>query len=419
MKRKVFLGLALSMAISVASVGGLTLGSHAAETEAAAEVTPTPIVYGKLTKHQLEMVASGFDSEFYAKKYEDVVTALGTDQTVLFNHFVKCGIWEGRQGWPDFNPSAYASAYSDLQAAFGSDIIRYYEHYYFFGKSEGRNLTTIEACMKAGIKVTPLVQDGGLIDQEIKAASNLMPKPVYASSGSSSSSSGSSSSSSSSKPTVVDYHKTSEGYVKQGILESTGHTFFRDDNSRALYIIRNEDGSFAILNDEDADESTVNQSNCYGAIAVSASPMTKGVVDLELDYMLDGLASVDGDLNNYLGDDQKKNYNTIMIDSQYPNFEQNTESDVVYTNKPDRVTGDYTGNVYYKKGRTESIVSVNATHQYVIDKTTEELASYEIGTITKQVDDKVQVTLIITNTQNGEFEYTATYTFDGRTIKAQ
>ncbi|MDE7238463.1 MAG: CAP domain-containing protein [Lachnospiraceae bacterium] len=38
----------------------------------------------------------GFDPVFYAQTYPDVVAALGTDAEALYNHYITCGITEGR-----------------------------------------------------------------------------------------------------------------------------------------------------------------------------------------------------------------------------------------------------------------------------------------------------------------------------------
>ena len=37
-----------------------------------------------------------FDAEFYAAVYPDVAAVLGTDETILYNHHLLCGILEGR-----------------------------------------------------------------------------------------------------------------------------------------------------------------------------------------------------------------------------------------------------------------------------------------------------------------------------------
>ena len=40
--------------------------------------------------------ADGFDATYYAAKYPDVVNGLGTDPTVLYNHYISFGVNEGR-----------------------------------------------------------------------------------------------------------------------------------------------------------------------------------------------------------------------------------------------------------------------------------------------------------------------------------
>lgn len=41
-------------------------------------------------------LANGFDANYYANKYPDVVSVLGNDPTVLYNHYVNYGSKEGR-----------------------------------------------------------------------------------------------------------------------------------------------------------------------------------------------------------------------------------------------------------------------------------------------------------------------------------
>ncbi|MDC7278722.1 hypothetical protein NXH64_04310 [Butyrivibrio fibrisolvens] len=106
MKRKKFLAMALAMSM-VAGVAGTTLVSmnvSAAQIHDASQVN-----YGTLTAKELEMVNQYFDAEFYAAKYEDVVSVLGTDADLLYKHFVNCGIFEGREGWATYNVEDFKS----------------------------------------------------------------------------------------------------------------------------------------------------------------------------------------------------------------------------------------------------------------------------------------------------------------------
>lgn len=82
--------------------------------------------------------AAVFDATYYAEHYPDLKAAFGTDEAALLNHFIICGMAEGRQGNEEFNVQAYKERYSDLQAAFGDDLPAYYMHYITNGKAEGR-----------------------------------------------------------------------------------------------------------------------------------------------------------------------------------------------------------------------------------------------------------------------------------------
>ncbi len=49
-----------------------------------------------LTTLRLPAKADGFDANFYAKKYPDVVAVVGNDPAALYNHYVTYGAKEGR-----------------------------------------------------------------------------------------------------------------------------------------------------------------------------------------------------------------------------------------------------------------------------------------------------------------------------------
>ena len=46
-----------------------------------------------------------FDAEYYAKTYPDVVSAIGTDENALYQHYVMAGKAEGRKPLADTQPS--------------------------------------------------------------------------------------------------------------------------------------------------------------------------------------------------------------------------------------------------------------------------------------------------------------------------
>lgn len=127
-------------------------GSNAAPTTPPVPETPeTPSV--PTGPKQLED-GTFFDAAYYAATYPDVAAALGTDEAALYNHYVSYGKAEGR--FPNaaatpsvtgpkqmadgglFDAAYYAATYPDVVAAFGTDEAMLYNHYVLCGKAEGR-----------------------------------------------------------------------------------------------------------------------------------------------------------------------------------------------------------------------------------------------------------------------------------------
>lgn len=107
-----------------------------------------------------------FDAEYYANTYADVKAALGTDEKVLYDHYVQFGKAEGRLPMAPtttktpatttkeaFDAKFYADTYPDLKAAFGYDETALYNHYIQSGKAEGR-IATPTAQVKQQAKTT-------------------------------------------------------------------------------------------------------------------------------------------------------------------------------------------------------------------------------------------------------------------------
>ena len=80
-----------------------------------------------------------FDADYYLKNNPDVAKWANNDKDKALQHFINCGMAEGRRGNEAFDVQNYYNEYPDLRAAFGTDIVRYYEHYATFGKAEGRH----------------------------------------------------------------------------------------------------------------------------------------------------------------------------------------------------------------------------------------------------------------------------------------
>lgn len=79
-----------------------------------------------------------FDAEYYYTNNADVANAFGYNEKQLLNHFVSCGMSEGRVASAEFNINYYKSNYGDLAAGYGDDNEKYYMHYINWGKAEGR-----------------------------------------------------------------------------------------------------------------------------------------------------------------------------------------------------------------------------------------------------------------------------------------
>ena len=79
-----------------------------------------------------------YDIEYYYNTYSDLQMAYGKNPRKLIEHFVNCGMKEGRRGSERFNPEFYRNEYADLRNAFGDNKEIYYLHYIQNGKKEGR-----------------------------------------------------------------------------------------------------------------------------------------------------------------------------------------------------------------------------------------------------------------------------------------
>ena len=106
-----------------------------------------------------------FDAKRYADTYADLKKAFGYNESLLWQHYQKYGIKEGRQAFAkgaaapatavkatapaapaaatgitqaNFDAKRYADTYADLKKAFGYDEAKLWNHYLTFGIKEGR-----------------------------------------------------------------------------------------------------------------------------------------------------------------------------------------------------------------------------------------------------------------------------------------
>lgn len=82
-----------------------------------------------------------YDYTEYKELNPDLESVCGNNPYLYFQHFVNCGMAEGRQGSYSFNLAVYKDSNPDLVEQFGNDNAKYYEHYQSFGYKEGRKAT--------------------------------------------------------------------------------------------------------------------------------------------------------------------------------------------------------------------------------------------------------------------------------------
>lgn len=162
MKKKILMAMfATMMTMGLMSTG---LTAHAAEL-------PAADAQAQVVKQQLnaQVIAQVFDATYYAEKNPDVVAVVGTDATMLMNHYMNNGIYEGRDASATFNVDAYASANADVAAVAAGNYEVLFEHYVGSGINENR-ISTIDAATKAGVTVTSIANPDVIIAKPTKTA---------------------------------------------------------------------------------------------------------------------------------------------------------------------------------------------------------------------------------------------------------
>jgi hypothetical protein len=79
-----------------------------------------------------------FDADLYRAKNPDLAAIYGNDDYGLYQHWLNCGIREGRIGSYVFDPGYYSEKYADLRAAFNNDYMEFYKHFLNYGINELR-----------------------------------------------------------------------------------------------------------------------------------------------------------------------------------------------------------------------------------------------------------------------------------------
>ena len=111
------------------------------KAEAQKEVLLTGLNPGKKTGKTIYQgvdYSSVYNFNYYVENHPDLYNVYRNNPDGAIEHFVICGMNEGRQAREDFNVFTYASNYPDLFYTFWFNIPEYYYHYIRCGKAEGR-----------------------------------------------------------------------------------------------------------------------------------------------------------------------------------------------------------------------------------------------------------------------------------------
>ncbi len=80
-----------------------------------------------------------FNAKYYADQYPDLYDAFGYNETLLYRHFLRYGLKEGRVMNPVIDIVKYRDSYQDLNDAFGNNWDAYVQHYIEYGIKEKRD----------------------------------------------------------------------------------------------------------------------------------------------------------------------------------------------------------------------------------------------------------------------------------------
>ncbi|WP_028241891.1 VanW family protein [Pseudobutyrivibrio ruminis] len=122
------------------------------------------------TNEELQLVSKIFDVNYYAMMYPDVADRANGNPVYLLNHYVVCGVYEGRNPCANFNATDYKTKNPDLAAVYGDDMLAYVCHYVRAGAAEGRDGTPVAGVVEV-VPPTNLTLLGVYVtDYDAKAA---------------------------------------------------------------------------------------------------------------------------------------------------------------------------------------------------------------------------------------------------------
>lgn len=113
-----------------------------------------------------------FDANYYLMLYPELRAVYGDNAELLYQHFVKYGLSEGRKCSPYLDLSKYIAGNADLSSVFGTNIDAIVAHYFIYGVNEGRNsyATPLDLAIQQKLETASNVYSNGKLDNDaIKA----------------------------------------------------------------------------------------------------------------------------------------------------------------------------------------------------------------------------------------------------------
>ena len=351
MKKKIVIALALTLAVSAGIAGTTTFVSNAANYRQAK--TPDDVVYGTLTEEQLAIINEKFDYGFYAAKYADVKKAFGMDKDMLLLHFIKCGVFEGRLGWPTYDAD------------------------------------------ELGVDLTYLT----MIDVQIFAASNLMGTDDFATVNAaveSAESNGVSIISTPSGDYIVATDENNQAIEDASVEYEKVGEIQRDGDNEGVVIVYKTPTGFGAKFETDMHNGAIDMEDVIGFVPVVVMGVEEGNRIIDGEYEGEGYAI-----------DKFETNRGMVIGTECVTYTNNY--DIVYY-EPDNFDAPH------KRMMTNYVNGGYVDNAPVgIDEDADENSTYSVSADAKADENgNAQVTTVIKN-DNSNFVYKVTYTFDGTT----
>ena len=93
------------------------------------------------TQEEYQIYSQVVNCDYYAAMNPDVAAKADGSYVYYLEHYIKYGVYEGRNASGTFNATDYKNNNPDLAAVFGDNMPAYVVHYVLSGKAEGRDGT--------------------------------------------------------------------------------------------------------------------------------------------------------------------------------------------------------------------------------------------------------------------------------------